>query len=319
MGKNKSSRVHPPYKTKYRVGNWREYEAGLRARGDITVWFTPKAIASWTPPNNGRRGAQRRYSDLAIEASMTLRLLFHLPLRQTEGFVASLFRLMDLDLPAPDHSTLSRRGADPAVPVHAQRASGPLHLIVDSTGLAVVGQGQWAAAKHGGKGIRGWRKLHIGVDAKGVIVAESLTASGTEDFEEVPELLDQVTSQVDRFTADAINGTWGVYEDLTKGGATVVIPPQKTDVVSGGDSPAVIARDATVGRVREVGLRQWKKESGYHQQGRAENTFFRYKRIFGGHLRARGPQAQAVEVRLACKVLNRMLELGAPRSYAIGR
>ncbi len=119
MGKNKSSRVHPPYKTKYRVGNWREYEAGLRARGDITVWFTSKAIASWTPPNNGRRGAQRRYSDLAIEASMTLRLLFHLPLRQTEGFLGSLLELMDLDLPAPDHSTLSRRGRDLDVPLRA--------------------------------------------------------------------------------------------------------------------------------------------------------------------------------------------------------
>ena len=97
---------------------------------------------------------------------MTLRLLFHLPLRQTEGFLGSLLGLMGLDLPAPDHSTLSRRGRDLDVPLRAQREPGPLHLIVDSTGLAVVGQGQWAAAKHGGKGIRGWRKLHIGVDAK---------------------------------------------------------------------------------------------------------------------------------------------------------
>ena len=190
---------------------------------------------------------------------------------------------------------------------------------MDSTGLEIVGQGQWAAAKHGGKGIRGWRKLHVGVDETGVIVAEQLTDSATDDATVVPKLLDQVGADVERFTGDGAYDCWAVYEALVPGGTTVVTPPSKTAVESGRDSPAGRARDAAVTRVREVGRRQWKKETGYHRQARAENTFFRYKRLLGGRLRAREPDGQRVEVRLSCNVLNTMLELGAAKSYSIGR
>jgi hypothetical protein len=170
MSALKSSRIHPPYKTKYRVGSWREYERGLRSRGDITVWLSEDPTAAWTPPGNGCRGGQQRYSDLAIETALTLRVVFHLPLRQTEGFLGSLLHLMGLDCAAPDHTTLSRRGRTLDIALRAPAHSmGPIHLIVDSTGLEVVGQGQWAAAKHGGKGVRGWRKLHIGVEQNGII------------------------------------------------------------------------------------------------------------------------------------------------------
>ena len=107
------SRVHPKYKTKYHVRNWASYERALVERGDVTVWLSPDAIAAWKPEAGGRRGGQRKYSDLAIETGLTLRLLFHLLLRQAEGFLTSLFRLMGLNLRVPDHTTLSRRGAAP--------------------------------------------------------------------------------------------------------------------------------------------------------------------------------------------------------------
>ena len=100
---------HPKYKTSYRVKNWPEYEKSLRDRGDIAVWFSQEAVEAWTPPKNGKRGGQPRYSNLAILTALSLRMVFHLPLRQTEGFLGSIFRLMDLDLPCPDHTTLSRR------------------------------------------------------------------------------------------------------------------------------------------------------------------------------------------------------------------
>ncbi|MCP3918923.1 MAG: hypothetical protein GY711_25530 [bacterium] len=121
------SRVHPKYKTRYRVANWPEYEQGLVRRGDVTVWFTPAAVASWKPTCNGKRGGQRRYSDLAIETAITLRLVFHLPLRQTEGFLRSIFGLMDIDLVAPDHTTLSRRGQhlDVRLPPRGRGAARP--------------------------------------------------------------------------------------------------------------------------------------------------------------------------------------------------
>jgi len=165
------SRIHPKYNTKYRVGNWASYDRALVQRGDVTLWFAPEALTAWRPSPTSRGGAQPLFSDLAIEAALTLRLVFRLPLRQTEGFQRSNLRLMDLDLEAPDHTTLSRRGRCLNVHLRGQRSGGPLHLVVDSSGLAVFGEGEWAAAKHGGSGKRGWRKLHLGVDRAGGIVA----------------------------------------------------------------------------------------------------------------------------------------------------
>ena len=191
---------------------------------------------------------------------------------------------MDIALRAPAHGTV------------------PIHLIVDSTGLEVAGQGQWAAAKHGGKRIRGWRKLHIGVAENGIIVAEVVTGSGTDDATAVHDLLDQIEVDIERFTGDAAYDKWSVYEALVPECTTVVVPPSKTAAESGTDTPAGRARDAAVTRVRDIGRRQWKKESGYHRQARAENTFFRYERLLGSRLRSREPRAQAVEVRLSCNV-----------------
>ena len=162
MASTKSSRVNPKYKKRYRVGNWQAYERGLRARGDVTVWFAEEALRTWTPPPRRRRGGQPRYSNLAILTALSLSLLFHLPLRQTEGFVASVLRLMDLDLNAPAHTTLSRRNRDVRVPALSRADGGPLHLIVDSTGLKISGAGEWCARKHrkaherGGCGTSAW-------------------------------------------------------------------------------------------------------------------------------------------------------------------
>ena len=175
------SRVHPRYKTKYHVRNWAAYERGLVRRGDITVWLSADAIAAWEPAGGGTRGGQRKYSDVAIKTALTLRLLVHLPLRQTEGFLTSLFRLMELDLPSPDHTTLSRRGQQLDVTLHHPPREKPLHLLIDSTGLSLVGEGEWAAAKHGRHGKRGWRKLHLGVNRSGMIVAQALTDATTDD------------------------------------------------------------------------------------------------------------------------------------------
>ncbi len=181
MAARKSSLINRKYKTKYRVANWPEYERGLRSRGDITLWFSDEAVSAWSPPKNGRRGGQRLYSNLAIFTALTLRVVFHLPLRQTEGFVGSLLRLLGLDLTAPDHTTLSRRNRDVEVPKLRGPNDGPLHLIIDSSGLKIAGKGEWHVHKHGAKARRGWRKLHVGVDADGFIVASELTESGADD------------------------------------------------------------------------------------------------------------------------------------------
>ena len=153
-----TSRVHPKYKRKYHVGNWPAYDRALVQRGDITVWLAPDAIATWEAVGVGKRGGQLQYSDLAIETALTLRLIFHLPLRQTEGFLTSIFGMLGLDLFAPDHTTLSRRGQHLDLPLRRAPTGAGLHLIVDSTGLSIVGEGEGAAAKHGGRGRRGGRR-----------------------------------------------------------------------------------------------------------------------------------------------------------------
>ena len=154
------SRVHPKYTTKYRVGSWPAYDRALIQRGDVTLWLAPEAIARWETAGVGTRGGQLQYSDVAIETALTIRLLFHLPLRQTEGFLRSIFGMLGLDLSAPDRTTLSRRAQRLTLTLRRVPTGTGIHLIVDSTGLSIVGEGEWAAVKHGRRGTRGWKKLH---------------------------------------------------------------------------------------------------------------------------------------------------------------
>ncbi len=313
-----NSRVHPTYKTKYHVGNWPAYDRALVQRGDVTLWLAPEAIATWEAVGVGTRGGQRQYSDLAIETALTLRLLFHLPLRQTEGFLTSIFGMLDLDLSAPDHTTLSRRGQHLDLTLRRAATGASLHLIVDSTGLSIVGEGEWAAAKHGGRGRRGWKKLHLGVNRSGVIVAHALTDANVDDATTGIDLIGAVAGAVTRVTADAAYDTIAFYESVGARGAQVVVPPVTTATVSR-RRPRSSARDRTIKKVNAIGRRRWKKTSGYHQQARVENAFFRYKSIFGDALRARSPGGQSTEALVACNVLNQMTDLGRPDSYAIGR
>ena len=312
------SRVHPKYKTKYHVWNWPAYDRALVQRGDITVWLAPDAIATWEAVGVGKRGGQLQYSDLAIETALTLRLIFHLPLRQTEGFLTSIFGMLGLDLSAPDHTTLSRRGQHLDLTLRRAPAGVGLHLIVDSTGLSIVGEGEWAAVKHGGRGRRGWKKLHLGVDRSGVIVARALTEASVDDATTGITLIEAVDGALGRVTADAASDTVGFYEAAGARRATVVVPPTSTANVSR-HGPRSSARDRTILAVKETGWRRWKQMSGYHGQARVENAFFRYKSIIGDGLRACSPAGRGTEVVLACNILNQMTGLGRPMSYRIGR
>ena len=313
------SKVHPTYTTKYRVANWPAYNRALVRRGDVTVWVSSEAIAAWTASRSGRRGGQRRYSDLAIETALTLRLLSHLPLRQAEGFLHALFGIMRLDLSVPDYTTLSRRSQHLRRRLRSPVLPGEgLHLVLDSTGLSLVGAGEWATATHGGRGRRGWRKLHRGVEQSGAILVPTLTEATGDDATTALDLLTAVEGPLVRITADAASDTVAVYETATARGATVVIPPARTATVSG-HGPRSPARDRTITVVKQLGRRRWKKTSGYHRQSRVENTFFRYTSIIGDGLRARSPAGQESEVVLGCEILNRMTELGRAVSYRIGR
>jgi IS5 family transposase len=283
----------------------------------VTVWLAPDAIVAWTPRQTGRRGGQRRYSDLTIETALTLRLLDHLPLRQAEGFLHALFAIMRLDLSAPDYTTLSRRGQHLPRRLRPVPSGKCIHLVLDSTGLSIVGQGEWAAAKHGRRGRRGWKKLHLGVDRSGMILAHTLTVATVDDGTVAPDLITAVEGALVSVTADAGYDTVAVYETARVRGATVVVPPVRTANVSC-HGPRSAARDRTIRSVKQLGRRRWKKTAGYHRQARVENAFFRYKSIMGGRLRARHAKAQEIEASIACNILNRMTKLGRPASFAIG-
>ncbi len=215
-----NSRVHPKYKTKYRVSNWAEYDRALVRRGDITLWISPDAADTWSPEPSGKRGGQRKFSDQAIETALVLRLVFNLPLRQTEGFLRSVLSLMALDLEAPDHTTVSRRSQQVDVGLRLAATKGRLHLIVDSTGLSIIGEGEWAAVKHGGRGKRAWKKLHLGVDRSGAIVEEVLTDGDAHDSNTALDLIDEI-DDITSFTADTRSGLIGRSSPTTRSRSTM--------------------------------------------------------------------------------------------------
>ena len=234
------------------------------------------------------------------------------------AYEASL-RQRGLDVDTPDHTTLSRRSATAVVPPPVPVQAGPIHLIIDSTGLKMVGDGEWHVLKHTSANKRRcWRKLHLGVDAGGFIVASELTESWVDDSSVGAAMIRGVGSGIKRFNADGAYDTRAVYEALAAvAGAEVkvVIPPRRDATPSGDD--VLRQRDAAIAKFAEVGRRRWRKEAAAHQQARAENAMFRYKRIIGEALGARKMAAQISETRIAVSVLNRMTTLGKPNSVAV--
>jgi hypothetical protein len=315
---NAARRHHIP-RQRHRVTNWAAYEAALRQRGSLTVWFTDEAIRAWRAEPRTTPGGQPWYSALAILTALTLRAVFRLGLRQTEGLIGSILRLLGLELKVPDHTTLSRRAGTLEVP--RPRPTGePLHLLVDSTGLRLTGPGEWLVEKHGTKRRRAWRKLHLGVDAgTGRIEAVELTTSEVDDGSRVGPLLDQVDDPVASFTGDGAYDREDVYGAVADRHpeAAVVVPPRRDAVPSTTAETAPTRRDRHLQLIAEHGRLGWQKASGYNRRALAEAAVSRYKRVVGDALRSRTDPGRATEVAVGVHVLNRMLELGRPESVRV--
>jgi IS5 family transposase len=302
-------------KSQYRVRNWAEYEAGLKKRGDLIVWLSHDALEAWRVPAEGKPGGQRTYSDVAIEAALTIRMVFHLPLRQTEGFLRCLVELLKIDLPIPDHTTLSRRLKKLSdVQFRRLPTDRPIHVLIDSTGLRIhVGHLQKPPRN------RAWRKLHLAVDADaGEIVASDLTPRRTHDCTQVPPLLEQISDPIASVSADGAYDTRAVYEASHERGAVrVLIPPGRDAQLNSNPSVAQQERNRNIRSIRELGRREWHTSSGYSRRSLVENAMYRYKTIIGRSIRSRTFDGQRLEVQLACKILNRMTHLGMPDSYRV--
>ena len=312
--KANADRRHRIPKQRHRVTNWPAYDAALRQRGSLTAWFTEAAIAAWRAAPRTTRGGQARYSPLAITTALTLRAVFRLALRQTEGLIGCVLRLLGLDLAVPDHSTLSRRAETLEMP-RPRSGKRPVHLLVDSTGLRLCGPGEWLVEKHGTRTRRSWRKLHIGTDADtGRIVASVLTGHDADDGSQVGPLLDQVGGPVASVTADGAYDRDDAYHEVAARhpDAAVIVPPRAGAVPSDTAETAPTRRDRHIALIAERGRAGWQKVSGYNWRALVEADVARWKRVIGGALRSHTDGRQAAEVAIAAQVLNRMLDLGRP-------
>ncbi|WP_237352792.1 IS5 family transposase [Rhizobium leguminosarum] len=277
-------------KQKYQVTNWPAYNESLRQRGDLTIWVKDEALSLWTARRRRSRGGQPKYSDLAITLCLTLRVVYGLALRQTQGLMRSVAALMGFDIAVPDFSTLSRRSKGLALPSTKSRAttSGPVHLVVDSTGLKVFGEGEWLENKHKTKTKRKrWRKLHLGLNlVSGEIVCSDLTVDDVGDPTALPGLLDQIGGAVEKFIADgAYDGT--PTRDLlaTRFGeiVEVIIPPPKTAVASPQSVLVPSVRDRHIAEIQTKGRMAWQKSAGDNKRSRADQMG-RWKAVIGGRV-----------------------------------
>ncbi|MBV1800454.1 IS5 family transposase [Siccirubricoccus sp. G192] len=283
--KTNADRRHHIPRQRQKVTNWAEYEAGLRARGSLIVWFSEEAIQGWRAEVRTGRGGQPKYSNLAIATALTLR------------------------------ATMSRRAETLEVP-RPRCGRTPVHLLVDSTGLRLCGPGDWLEEKHGTQRRRSWRKLHLATDADtGYIVASALTDKDADDGSLVGPLLDQIDGPVVSFTADGAFDRDDVHTEVTARhpDAVVVIPPRSSAVPSATAEIAPTQRDAHLQCIAERGRMGWQKASGYNFRALVESDISRWKRVIGDGLRSRTDGRQETEVAIATNALNRMLELGRPK------
>lgn len=302
----------------YRIRNWKLYNKALTNRGCISLWFDEQAIQSWlNHSKSGMRGKPRTYGSACIQCMLVLKAVYHLPQRATYGLVCSLMQLMDLDLPVPHHTILSRRASSLNVALPRQNKNEPSHVLVDATGLKVFGEGGWKVRIHGVGKRRTWRKLHKAKDGEtGEILATVATTSNVSDKEDLPNLLGQISEPIWQLTADGGYDYADCNELIAERKAGAVIPPRGTGRLDPQDE-RMRAIDRNLRRIGKVGRKKWKKESQYHRRSLVETAKMREKTIFGGRLSSRRINNQATEMEVRCAALNRMTRLEMAESYAI--
>ena len=324
--------------TTYRISNWHDYNRALVQRGSLTVWVSEEAIERWRYDGESHHGGQYTYSEMTIETCLKLRLIYKLPLRQTQGFVGSIFELLGLQgVPVPHYSTLSRRHEGLPVDLCAKAknddddqggssaddAPQGRHIVIDSSGLKLYGEGEWKRRQHGKGKRRTWRKLHLGLDAEtGEITATRLTDNSKHDASQVAPLLEETLDQAEAIASvggDGAYDKWKSYEAINDVGARPVIPPQKNAKVKqhGNAKAEPLPRDEAIRYIRRHGRKRWKREHGYHRRSLAETAILSVQADY----RAGAAGAEAGESARGgaswSQILNQMLALGRPESYAV--
>jgi IS5 family transposase len=310
-------------KATYRIRNWSAYNKSLVQRGSITLWINEDVLANWHPEVEGKRlrGGQVQYSDQAIECLLMLKAVYRLPYRQTVGFGQSVIDLLGADVRAPDYTTLCKRSADLAMSLPTSNPDEPKHIVVDSTGLKIYGEGEWKVRQHGYSKRRTWRKLHLSVDENThEIQALALTKAGVDDAEAGKQLVDDTPGEIEQVSGDGSYDKRKFYAACRQRGIKhIIVPPRRDAKIwqHGNSKKEPLPRDQNLRRIRQIGRKQWKVESGYHRRSLAETAVFRFKIIFGNTLSTRTLPRQITEAKIKAAALNRMTQLGMPDSYRV--
>ncbi|WKE64618.1 IS5 family transposase [Gallaecimonas kandeliae] len=292
------------------ITNWADYNRALVNRGSLTFWMDEAATRHWhCQQHHGGRGRGFEYSDTAIETALMLKGLFDLPLRALEGFINSLFQLMELPLTSPSYSCISKRAKTVNIRYRLPSKGPVAHLVIDATGLKVYGEGEWKQRKYGKEKRRVWRKLHLAVDAQThEAIAAEVSLENVGDSEVLPGLLNPLRRRIDQVSADGAYDSRACHRLLQRKGAKASIPPRKTAGYWEQGHP----RNEAVAALKAGQLAEWKRESGYHQRSKAETAMSRYKQLISPKLSLRDYNGQVAEALAGVKVMNKMLGLGMP-------
>jgi hypothetical protein len=324
----------PMTKKVYRVRNWPDYNEALVKRGSITFWFSEEMLNNWYVKEPLKtRGRPKKYSDVAITCGLTLKAVFKLTFRAVEGFIKSLMDRLDIKADVPDYSLLCKRQKTLQINFSKKslkRGEG-IHILVDSTGLKIFGEGEWKVRQHGYVKRRVWRKLHLAINANNQeIEAFELTELGIQDGEAFPQLLNKIDKKIDEVTGDGAFDQYKIYKLSEEKGFKLIAPPRRdaklTTECTGFSTrqkhtsemlQALKKRDCYIERIRKIGRTEWKKEIGYHERSLVETAMFRIKTLLGTRLSSRKFENQKVEIAVWCGIVNQITKLGMPLSVAV--
>lgn len=303
-------------KAKYKIRNWKAYNQALIGRGSMTLWIDEAMVESWhCKEHHGHRGRGFQFSDLSIETALMIKGVFKLPLRALQGFIDSIFKLMDVPLKSPSYSCISKRAQTVEVSCRLPGDQPVSHLVIDATGLKVYGEGEWKVRKHGKEKRRVFRKLHLAVDAQThEVIAAEVSLDSVGDNEVLPSLLNRLRRKIKQVSADGGYDTRACHRVLLDQGIKATIAPRSNAVFWEDGHP----RNEAVSAMKAGALALWKHNNGYHKRSLAETAMSRYKRLLSGKLSLRDYNAQVDEALANVKAMNKMTSLGMPVSERVG-